>query len=162
MLANQLKTYDLKFPDLPASLQGDVKKIMNGPKNMAPIPAGINRGKGQLIKHGMVGKSISPKKGRDDYALVSYVGARRTAQKLDKAFKKHYNFGAKTFYTELRKTMNNAKILKPGEPSPRGSSKGHTGSSSGSSHTGSSQASPGRSARASSPGVSNTGSASRR
>ncbi|EDR06152.1 uncharacterized protein LACBIDRAFT_328926 [Laccaria bicolor S238N-H82] len=79
---------------LDADLQENLKRIINGPGNMAPVPAGVNRGvrllssgKGQLVKHGMKGKAIAPKKVRDEYTKVSYRTARKTAQQLDQAFK---------------------------------------------------------------------------
>ena len=35
----------------------------------------------------MKGKAMTPKKGRDEYIKLSYVTARKTAHRLDKAFK---------------------------------------------------------------------------
>ena len=40
-----------------------------------------------MIKNAMKGKAITPKKDRDDYALLSYGTAKKTAKKLDDAFK---------------------------------------------------------------------------
>ena len=72
---------------------------------MALVPASINQSvrhlsslqycmqftlvfqKGQLIKHGMQGKEIKRNKARDDYALLSYGTAHKTAAKLDKALR---------------------------------------------------------------------------
>jgi hypothetical protein len=145
MLNNHLEKHKLQFENLHPDLQKKVKSIINGPGNMAPVPAGVNRGKGQGIKQGMKGKALSPKKTRDGYTLLSYPTARKTAKDLDQAFKDHgYNFKGKTFHNTLRNTMNNAKILKPGDPSPAGSSKS---SSSGSSVAGSSKGGPRRSPR---------------
>ncbi|KDR81089.1 hypothetical protein GALMADRAFT_153434 [Galerina marginata CBS 339.88] len=137
MFNKVLGAHGLKFETLPTTLQETARKIMNGPKNVAPISAGINRSKGQLIKYGMRGKAIRPNKGRDAYTLVSYAAARMTAGKLDRAFKAHnYDFKQGTFHAALRQTMNTAKILKPGDPSPRGSSRGSRSESSrGSSHS---------------------------
>jgi len=88
--------------DLNGNLQKKLRNILNGPKNMAIIPASINQSvrflswqmycirftpfqKGQLIKHGMEGKKINRNKGRDEYALKSYGTAHKTAKKLDDA-----------------------------------------------------------------------------
>jgi hypothetical protein len=130
MFGSVLGDHGLTFAGLPSTLQEEARNIMNGRKNMAPIPAGINRSKGQLIKYGMRGKVIRPNKGRDAYALVSYAAARATAMRLDRAFKPHYSLGGKTFHAALRNTMNTAKILKPGDPSPQESSKGSSSGSS--------------------------------
>jgi hypothetical protein len=90
------------------NLQKKVKEIMNGPGNMALIPASINQSvrylscwllvilhqaqsnlfqKGQLIKHGMDGKQIKRNNARDEYAKQSYSTAHKTAGELDKALK---------------------------------------------------------------------------
>jgi len=133
MLNNHLEKHKLQFDNLHPDLKEKVKGIINGPANMAPVPAGVNRGKGQLVKQGMDSKAIKPKKDRDEYTKLSYGTARKTAKALDKAFKDGgHDFGAKTFHNTLRNTMNNAKIMKPGDPSPASSKASSAGSSAGS------------------------------
>jgi len=123
MLSNHLAQHKLKYENLDPKLQDKVKGILNGPHNMAPVPAGVNRGKGQVIKHGLDGKPLKPNKSRDQYTLLSYKTARKTADSLDQAFKDHgHDFKDKTFHNTLRTTMNNAKIMKPSDPSPQDSS----------------------------------------
>jgi len=135
MLMQHLEDHGLKHDDLHPGLKKDIKHILNRPGNMALVPAGVNRGKGQLIKKGMLGKALKkPKKNRDEYALHSYPTAKRTAKLLDEAFEKHgHNFGDKTLHAKLRKTMNNSGIMKPGDSSPPSSpgSSGTKGSGSG-------------------------------
>ncbi|KAF8799704.1 hypothetical protein BYT27DRAFT_7119743 [Phlegmacium glaucopus] len=66
----------------------------------------------------MAAKALKPNPIRDKYTLLSYGTARKTAKRLDETFKKHgHDFGDKTFHKTLRKTMNNAKIMDPGDPS---------------------------------------------
>jgi hypothetical protein len=147
MLNNHLAKHNLQYDKLHPKLQHEVKGIINRPQNMAPVPAGVNRGKGQVIKNGLKGKALKPNKSRDQYTLLSYSTARKTAKDLDKAFKDHgHDFKDKTFHKTLRTTMNKAKIMKPGDPSPQGSSKGSSRrgsvSSKASSHHGSAKASP--------------------
>jgi len=148
MLNSHLAKHNLKYDDLHPDLKKDVKAILNDPKNMAPVPARVNRGKGQLIKHGLAGKALKPNKSRDQYTLLSYNSAKKTAKKLDKAFKKNgVDFKGDTLRKTLRNTMNSAKIMDSKDPSPKSSRRGSTGSwssgssSHGSSH-GSSKASP--------------------
>jgi len=132
MLNNHLAKNNLKFDDLHPDLQKKVKGIINGPKNMAAVPGKVNQGKGQLEKNAMPkdGKAIAPKKDRDEYTKLSYGTAKKTAKSLDKAFKDAgHDFGDKTFHSTLRNTMNNAKILKPGEPSPASSKSGSSAGS---------------------------------
>jgi hypothetical protein len=133
MLNNHLKTQNLEFEKLHPDLQKKVKGIINGPGNMAPVPAGVNRGKGQVVKQGMDGKAVAPKKDRDAYTKLSYGTARKTAKELDKAFKDGgHGFGKNTLHSKLRNTMNNAKIMKPGDASPASSKASSAGSSAGS------------------------------
>lgn len=111
MIHHHLKGHDLRFHNLDPDLKKKVKDIVNGPENMAVIPASINMGKGQLIKNAMKGKAITPKKDRDDYALLSYGTAKKTAKKLDDAFKQHnHDFGKKGFQDTLHKTFVKAKL----------------------------------------------------
>jgi len=125
MLNNHLAKHGLKYDDLDPELQDKVKGILNGPKNMAPVPARVNRRKGQVIKQGMKGKPLKrPNKSSDQYTLLSYGTAKKTAKQLDEAFKEHgHDFGDNTFHKTLRNTMNSAKIMNPGDPSPEVSSK---------------------------------------
>ncbi|KAF8959443.1 hypothetical protein BDZ97DRAFT_1394802 [Flammula alnicola] len=59
----------------------------------------------------MKGKGIAPKNPRDEYALLSYRTARKTAKSLDKAFKDHkQDLKDKTFREALRTTMENAGL----------------------------------------------------
>jgi len=136
MLNNHLSKHNLKYDTLHPKLKSEVKNILNDPKNMAPIPSKVNRGKGQAIKHGMKGKALKPNKSRDQYTKISYGTARNTAKELDQAFAKHgHDFKGNTFHKTLRTTMNNAKIMHPNDPSPKSSHHGSTaGSSSGSTH----------------------------
>ncbi|KAF8799723.1 hypothetical protein BYT27DRAFT_7236253 [Phlegmacium glaucopus] len=151
MVKNHLAKHNLQLDKLHPDLQKEVKGIINHPQNMAPVPAGVNRGKGQVIKQGMAGKALKPKESRDQYTLLSYTTARKTAKKLDEAFENHgHDFKDKTFHNTLRNTMNNAKIMKPGDPSPAGSSKTSAaggsagGSAAGGSDTNSVKATPRR------------------
>jgi len=141
MLNNHLAKHNLKYNDLHPKLKGDVKTILNNPKNMAPVPSKVNRGKGQVIKHGLEGKALKPNKSRDQYTLLSYKSARGTAKKLDKAFKDNgHDFKGNTFHKTLRNTMNSAKIMDSKNPSPKSSRRGSsvgTSSSASSSHGGS-------------------------
>ncbi|PPR03019.1 hypothetical protein CVT26_004546 [Gymnopilus dilepis] len=104
------------FRNLPPALHKEIRTIMNRPHNVALIPAHINRGKGQVVKHALNGKHITPKKARDDYTRISYSSAKRTARLLDEAFRKHKH------PTELRKNlafaMRDAKIFLHEEKSP--------------------------------------------
>jgi hypothetical protein len=119
ILNQHLEDHNIKFDDLHPKLQEKVKGIINGPKNMAPVPAGVNRGKGQVIKQGLKGKAIAPKKDRDEYTKVSYGTAAKTAKALDRALKKGgHDFGDDTLHKKLKDTMINAKLRKPGDPSP--------------------------------------------
>jgi len=124
MFNNHLAKHNLKYQNLDPKLQDKVKGILNGPKNMAPVPARVNRRKGQVIKHGMRGKPLKrPNKSSDQYTLLSYGTAKKTAKQLDEAFKEHgHDFGDRTFHKTLRNTINNAKIMNPGDPSPETSS----------------------------------------
>jgi len=133
MLNNHLAKHGLEFGGLAPDLQEKVKGIINGPGNVVPVPAGINRGKGQLEKHAMNEKAIAPKKDRDEYTKLSYGTARKTAKQLDQAFKDGgHNFGKNTLHRTLRNTMNNAKIMKPNDPSPASSRASSPGSNAGS------------------------------
>ena len=38
-----------------------------------------------MIKNGMVGKTVKPKKARDEYTKLSYKTAAKTARRIDKA-----------------------------------------------------------------------------
>jgi predicted GNAT family acetyltransferase len=125
MLNNHLAKHNLQYDKLHPKLQHEVKGIINGPQNVAPVPAGVNRGKGSVIKKGLEGKAIKPNKSRDQYTLLSYKTARKTAQKLDKAFENHgHDFKGNTFHKTLRNTMNSAKIMHPNDPSPKSSDHG--------------------------------------
>jgi hypothetical protein len=141
MFNKHLEKHNLEFENLHPKLKKKVIAILNGPGNMAPVPASVNRGKGQLIKQGMKGNAISPKEPRNAYTLLSYPTAKKVAYSLDRAFKKEgHKFGDDNFRQTLRDTMNNAKILNPGDHSPEGSSKSTSGSSdAGSSDAGSSK-----------------------
>jgi len=132
MVYNRLKRNGIEFKNLDKDLKNKAKEIINGPGNVVPVPAGVNRAKGQLSKHGLAGKSIAPQKARDEYTLLSYGTAKKTAKSLDKLFKDHgYKFEkGKTFHKTLRDTMDNAKILKPGQPSPAASSRSSSRSTS--------------------------------
>jgi len=133
MLDNYLGKHGLKFDNLHPDLQKKVKGIINGAGNMAPVPASVNRGKGQVVKQGMKGKALAPKKDRDDYTKLSYGTARKTAKQLDQAFKDaNHNFGKDTLHRTLRNTMEKAKIMKPGESSPASSKASSAGSTAGS------------------------------
>ena len=104
-----------------------------------------------MIRHGLKGKALKPSKSRDQYTLLSYKTARKTAKNLDQAFKdvsypsnhsfifsinpwalaQHgHDFKDKTFHNTLRNTMDNAKIMKPGDPSPASSVHGSSRASS--------------------------------
>ena len=102
MLRRRLIIFLLR--DLKGNLQKELRNILNGPKNMAIIPASINQSvrflpwqmycirftpfqKGQLIKHGMENKKINRNKGRDEYALKSYGTAHKIAGELDQTLK---------------------------------------------------------------------------
>jgi hypothetical protein len=127
ILDEYLKENNLKFGELDSGLQEKVKRIINGPENVAAVLACINRGKGQVIKHALAGNSITPKKDRDEYIKITYKIAVRTAKALDKAFKTAgHQFGDNTLYKMLDTAMNNAKLREPGDPSP--SSSGRTSS----------------------------------
>ncbi|KAF8881673.1 hypothetical protein CPB84DRAFT_1817231 [Gymnopilus junonius] len=124
MFKSQLDDHKLRFDKLDPNLRKDVQEIINGADNVAPVPAKVNQSKGQYIKHALKGKDIKPMKTRDGYILLSYTTARRIAKRLDKVFKKHgHDFGQDTFRKKLRNTMENAKLFRPGEPSPAGSSR---------------------------------------
>jgi len=130
MLQNHLKKQGLQYDKLDPKLKTEVKGILNDPKNMAPVPAKVNRGKGQTIKQGMEGKALKPNKSRDQYTLLSYKSARGTAKKLDKAFEDHgHDFKGNTLHKTLRTTMNNAKIMHPNDPSPKSSDHGSSAGS---------------------------------
>jgi hypothetical protein len=110
-----LKDKGLNHKNLPPELREQAKRIMNDPRNMVLIPAGINRGKGSMIKHALRGKAITPKAARNQYTLLTYPTQKKTARKLDKAFK----FDPKRGFTAaVRKTLRDAKILKLNQPSP--------------------------------------------
>jgi hypothetical protein len=131
MLNNHLAKHNLQYDKLDPKLKGEVKGILNGPHNMAPVPAGVNRGKGQVVKHGLEGKALKPNKSRDEYTLQSYGTAKKTAKKLDKAFEDNgHDFKGNTFHKTLRNTMNNAKIMNPNDPSPKSSDHGSSKASS--------------------------------
>jgi len=148
MLNNHLAKHNLQYDKLDPKLQDKVKGILNGPHNMAPVPAGVNRGKGQVVKHGLDGKALKPNKSRDQYTLLSYGTAKKTAKELDSTFKAAgHDFKGNTFHKTLRNTMNNAKIMHPNDPSPKSSNQGSSkassdGSSKASSVHGSVKASP--------------------
>ncbi|KAF8799706.1 hypothetical protein BYT27DRAFT_7119876 [Phlegmacium glaucopus] len=119
-----LKAHQIRV-HLHPDLKKEVKEIINGPENMAPVPGPINMGKGQVIKHGMAGKALKPNPARDQYTLLSYGTAKKTAQKLDEAFKNHgYDFKDKTFHNMLRTAMDNTKIVDPKSSSAGGSNTG--------------------------------------
>jgi hypothetical protein len=143
MFNSHLQKHGLQYDQLDPKLQEKSKSIINGAKNMAPVPRKFNRGKGQTIKHGLKGNAIKPNKGRDEYTLLSYKTARKTAKNLDKAFKDHgHDFQGDTFHKTLRNTMNNAKIMDPNDPSPKSSDHGSSkASTDGSSKASSSKAS---------------------
>ncbi|KAF8149155.1 hypothetical protein B0H34DRAFT_802663 [Crassisporium funariophilum] len=132
MVKKVLQDNGMVLRKLPHDFIHEVRRIINSPENMALIPAGINRGKGQLVKHGMKGKAITPKGPRDQYTKLSHPTAKKIALDLDNLAKK-YKLGlkAEAFVGELHKTMKNAKIFEPGELSPVGSESslvsGHSG-----------------------------------
>jgi len=80
MLDNHLKKHGLHYRGLLSELQ-DKEHILNGSPNMVPVPARVNRGKGQVIKHGLEGKAFKPNESRDKYTLLSYGTAKKTAKK---------------------------------------------------------------------------------
>jgi len=132
MLMNHLDKHGLKYENLDGKLQNKVKKILNSRHNLVLVPASHNRRKGQLVKQGSKGKALkNPNEVTDQYAYLSYKSARKVAKKFDRTFKKHgYDFKEETFGKTLRDTMNNAKIMNPGDPSPETSSNSGEGSSS--------------------------------
>jgi len=141
MLKNHLAKHNVQYDQLDPKVKDKVKGVLNGPRNMAPVPRKINRGKGQTIKQGMKGKALKPNQDRDDYTLLSYGTARKTAKKLDKVFAKNgIDFKGDTLHKTLRNTMNNAKIMDPNDPSPKSSDHGSSKDSSNGSKTSSEKA----------------------
>ncbi|EDR06292.1 small secreted protein [Laccaria bicolor S238N-H82] len=155
VLDHHLDKHGLKFGDLHPDLKKQVKGIMNSPNNLVPVPAGINRGKGQVFRQARKGKAITPKKDRDAYIKLSYTSSKKTAKQLDHAFKKAgHDFGQNTVQRTLRNMMNNAKIMNANDPSPASSRSSSRSSSKASSKASSRASSPNRSpasSRASSP-----------
>ncbi|KAK2459385.1 hypothetical protein APHAL10511_008604 [Amanita phalloides] len=120
MYHNTLHQQGTSHSQLPANLQDEARRIMNGPENMAPIPPSVNRSKGQLVKWGLKGKSLRKSNGlARSYSLNSYPTARHTAEELQQAFQQHgYGHQGPTFHDTLHNSMTHAGILTPGQPSP--------------------------------------------
>ncbi|KAK2459378.1 hypothetical protein APHAL10511_008597 [Amanita phalloides] len=111
---------------LPQTLKDAVKHVLNRPSSVAPVPATINRSKGQMIKAGLKGNHIQRlNPATRHYSLATYPSAAYAAEDLQHAFEHHgYGAGHPTFKDTLRSTYENAQILTPSR-----SSRSHAGSS---------------------------------
>ncbi|KAJ3519796.1 hypothetical protein NMY22_g13033 [Coprinellus aureogranulatus] len=87
MVHGHLKDNGLKFGNLPKKTQKQVKGIINSSHNLTPIPGGVNGSKGNKVKNAIKGKKISDRKDRGGYMKQSYPQAKKTAQRLDQAYK---------------------------------------------------------------------------
>ena len=110
---------------LPKGAQDAVRKIVNAPGNLAPIPAGINRSKGQKVKNGIAGNANRQNKLTQNYMAVTYPTARRVAKQIDKVYKDNGVKTSQSVAKTLKQTYQAAGILKKGQKSPA-SSRGPT------------------------------------
>jgi len=106
---------------LPAAAQLAVKNIVNAPGNLAPIPAGINRSKGQKVKGGIAGGSTKDNKLTQSYMAVTYPTARRVAKQIDKVYKENGVKTSQSVAKTLKNTYQAAGIIKKGQRSPASS-----------------------------------------
>jgi len=119
MVDAHLKTMGHTWEELHPNLQKDIKGIINGHDNVALIPGRINSGKGQVIKNALRGLFIKPKKDRDQFLKDSYPTAKKSAERLDKAFDTHNTDRRGTSFKDpLRAAAETAGIFQPGEHSP--------------------------------------------
>lgn len=119
MVNTHLKTMGYTWEQLHPNLQKDIRGIINGPDNVALIPGRINGGKGQVIKNALRGLFIKPKPDRDQYIKDSYSTAKKSAERLDKAFDTHNtHLRGTSFKDPLRAAAETAGIFNPGEHSP--------------------------------------------
>ncbi|KAH6910495.1 hypothetical protein BKA70DRAFT_1560449 [Coprinopsis sp. MPI-PUGE-AT-0042] len=90
----------------------DLTKVVNHAKNLAPISASINRGKGAVTKHALQGKAIKEKKLRNSYMIVTYPTARRVAQKVDAVYAKYNIKTTRTADSYLWEKFHDAGLVK--------------------------------------------------
>jgi len=105
--------HHIQFQNLPVDVQHKIHGIINGPQNVALVPAHINISKGQLIKHAMKGNAIIRNPHRDEYVRLSYPTAQKTAEKVDKVLVKEVHGmkpGGQTLAAMLKATMHHANV----------------------------------------------------
>lgn len=113
MVKAHLKANNLSWKQLEPKTQRRVRLLTNRPGNMAFIPGGVNGSKGQVVKNALLGKSAKPSAARDAYIRKSYATAKRTANRLDRAYNrdalaKNNKITASSF---LKSTMKNSGVM---------------------------------------------------